>query len=117
MSAKSLQSCPILCNPKDCNLPGFPVHGILQARIPDWVAIPFSRDLPDPGIEPVSPGLAGGFFTTKPPENPSFLHGGIQSVCHSLPQIFRPLMWMRKNNCKNICSGTVLCESGITTLY
>ena len=32
-----------LCNPMDCNLPGSPVHGILQARILEWVAIPFSR--------------------------------------------------------------------------
>ena len=41
---------------------------------------PSPGDLPGPGIKPVSPGLAGGFFTTEPPENPSFLHGGIQSV-------------------------------------
>ena len=37
------QSCPILCDPMDCSLPGFSVHGILQARILEWVAIPFSR--------------------------------------------------------------------------
>ena len=37
------QSCPTLCNPMDCSLPGFSVHGILQARILEWVAIPFSR--------------------------------------------------------------------------
>ena len=32
-----------LCNPRDCGSPGFSVHGILQARILEWVAIPFSR--------------------------------------------------------------------------
>ena len=32
----------------------------------EWVAIPFSRDLPNPGIEPKSPVLAGGFFTIEP---------------------------------------------------
>ena len=37
------QSCPILCNPVDCSLPGSSVHGILQARILEWVAISFSR--------------------------------------------------------------------------
>ena len=37
------QSCPTLCKPMDCNLPGSSVHGILQARILEWVAIPFSR--------------------------------------------------------------------------
>ena len=35
--------CRTLCDPTDCSPPGFPVHGILQARIPEWVAIPFRR--------------------------------------------------------------------------
>ena len=35
--------CPILCDPVDCSLPGSSVHGILQARILEWVAIPFSN--------------------------------------------------------------------------
>ena len=48
-SAKSLQSCPALCNPMDCSLSGSSVHGILQARI-----LGSSGDLPDPGIEPTS---------------------------------------------------------------
>ena len=37
------QPCPTLCDPLDCSLPGFSVHGILQARKLEWVAIPFSR--------------------------------------------------------------------------
>ena len=37
------QSCPTLCNPVDCSPPGSSVHGILQARILEWVAISFSR--------------------------------------------------------------------------
>ena len=37
------QSCPTLCNPVDCSLPGSSVHGIFQARILEWVAISFSR--------------------------------------------------------------------------
>ena len=45
------QSCLTLCNPMDCSPPASSVHGISQARILEWVAIPFSRDLPDPGIE------------------------------------------------------------------
>ena len=36
-----IPSCPTLCNPMDCSPPGSPVHGILQARILKWVAIPF----------------------------------------------------------------------------
>ena len=42
-TAKSLQSCPTLCDPMDCSLPGFSVHGILQARTLEWVAISFSN--------------------------------------------------------------------------
>ena len=42
-AAKSLQSCPTLCNPIDGSPPGFPVPGILQARTLEWVAISFSN--------------------------------------------------------------------------
>ena len=42
-TTKSLQSCPTLCNPMDCSPPGFSVHGILQARTLEWVAISFSK--------------------------------------------------------------------------
>ena len=41
-AAKSLQSCPTLCDPIDSSPPGFPIPGILQARILEWVAISFS---------------------------------------------------------------------------
>ena len=50
----------------DCSLPGSSVHGISQ-MILEWVALPSPQDILDPGIEPTSPALAGGFFTTKPP--------------------------------------------------
>ena len=52
---------------KDCSPPGSSVHGIPQARVLEWVAVLFSGDPPDPGIQPpflASPALAGGFFTT-----------------------------------------------------
>ena len=42
-AAKSLQSCPTLCNPRDGSPPGSPVPGILQARALEWVAISFSN--------------------------------------------------------------------------
>ena len=41
-AAKSLQSCPTLCDPIDGSPPGFPIPGILQARTLEWVAIAFS---------------------------------------------------------------------------
>ena len=63
-------SCPTLRDPVDCSPPGSSVYGIFQGRILEWAAISLSRDLPDPGIEPVSPALAGRFFTTEPPGKP-----------------------------------------------
>ena len=42
-AAKSLQSCPTLCDPIDGSLPGCPIPGILQARTLEWVAISFSN--------------------------------------------------------------------------
>ena len=44
-AAKSLQSCPTLSDPMDCNLPGSSVHGIFQARVLEWGAIVFSDHL------------------------------------------------------------------------
>ena len=49
------QSCPTLCNLVDCNPTGSSVREILQARVLEWVAIPFSGYLSDPGIQPRSP--------------------------------------------------------------
>ena len=51
MHAKLLQLCLILCNTVDCSPPGSSVHGILQARILEWVAMPFSRESPDPSTK------------------------------------------------------------------
>ena len=51
------QLCPALCDPMDCDPPGSSVHGILQARILEWVAISFSRGSPPPRDEPRSPAL------------------------------------------------------------
>ena len=62
----------------DCNSPGFSVHRIFQGRIVEWVAISYSRDLSDPGIEPtslVSLALAGGFFTISTTWEVPFLLG------------------------------------------
>ena len=42
-AAKSLQLCPTLCDPMDCSPPGFSIHGVLQARTLEWVAISFSN--------------------------------------------------------------------------
>ena len=59
------QSSPTLCDPMDGSLPSSSVHGILQARILEWGAIPSSRGSSPPRDGPTSPALAGGFFTTS----------------------------------------------------
>jgi hypothetical protein len=52
VNVKVAQLCPTLCNPVD-----YTAHGILQARILEWVAIPSPAELPDPEIELGSPAL------------------------------------------------------------
>ena len=68
MHAQSLQSCSTLCEPIDCGPPGSCVHGILQVRILEWVAMPSSRGSSQPRNQTCISrllALAGGFFTTS----------------------------------------------------
>ena len=61
--AGAAQSCLTLCDPKDCSLPGSSVHGILQARILEWVAISFSGGSSQLGDQTCVSYIAGSFFT------------------------------------------------------
>ena len=64
MHAKSLKLCPTLCDPMDCSLPGSSVHGILQARTLEWVAMPSSRGSTDqllPKMRPRGLSVGAGF--------------------------------------------------------
>ena len=56
--------CPTLCNHMDRSPPGFFVHGILQARILEWVSIPFSRGSSQPRDQTQVSHIAGGLFTS-----------------------------------------------------
>ena len=67
---KVAQSCLTHHNPMDCSPPGFSVHGILQARIPEWVAIPFSRGSSWLRDWTWVSCIAGRFFTSELPKNP-----------------------------------------------
>ena len=71
--AKLLQP---LCNPMDCSPPGSSVHGILQARTLEWVAMPSPGDRLDPGMEPASfmplCRWQAGALPLEPPASPSF---------------------------------------------
>ena len=60
---KVAQSCLTLCNPMDCSLPGFSIHGILQARIPKWVFISFFRRSSQPKDQTQVSHIAGRLFT------------------------------------------------------
>ena len=82
--AKSLQSCPTLCNPMDCSLQGSSVQGILQARILRWVAISASKGSSQPRDQTcVSYGscTAGELFTAEPPGKPSYGSTHILNRC------------------------------------
>ena len=70
------QSYLTLCHPVNCNLPGSSVHGILQARILDRVAISFSRGSPEPGLERGSPTRQTDSLPSEPPGKPLGMHNG-----------------------------------------
>ena len=61
MKMKVTQSCLTLCNPMD-----YTAYRILKTRILEWVAVPFSRDLPKPGVEPRSPALQVDSLPAEP---------------------------------------------------
>ena len=65
------QPCLTLRDPMDCSLPGSSVHGIFQARTWSGLPPPTPKDLPDPGIIPASPALAGGLPPSVPLAIPS----------------------------------------------
>ena len=88
----------ILCDPMDCSPPASSVHEILQARILDGLPFPVPGDIPDLVTEPMSPALAGEFFTTEPPRKPQLCDMGYEKKSISLylivyivhPTLFRP---------------------------
>ena len=73
------QLCPALCDPMD-----YRVHGILQARILEWLAFLFSRDLPNPGMEPRSPSLQVDSLPVEPPGKPKNTGIGSLSLLHQM---------------------------------
>ena len=64
------QLCPILCDPMDCRPPGSSVNGILQARILEWVAIPFSRGSSQPRDQTQVSHFAGDSLPSEPSGKP-----------------------------------------------
>ena len=64
-----IQSCPPACDPVDCSPPGSSVHGILQARTLEWVAIPPPGDLPNPGSNLGLPHRQADSLSSEPPKH------------------------------------------------
>ena len=65
MKVKVAQSCLTLCDPTD-----YTVHGIVQARILEWVPFPSPGDLPNPEVKPRSPALQGDSLPVEPQGKP-----------------------------------------------
>ena len=87
------QSSPTLCDAIECSPPGSSVHGIPQARMLEWIAIPFSGDLPDPEIEPGSPALQTDSLLSKPPLY-SIYCLWIYPLLSIWLQVFSPNLWL-----------------------
>ena len=66
MCVKLLQSCLTVCNPVDCSPSGSSVHGILQARILEWVAVPSSKESSRPRDQTSISFIAGRFSAVEP---------------------------------------------------
>ena len=95
--AKSLQSCPALRNSMHCNPPGSSVHGILQAKILEWIAMPSSRGSSQPRDQTCascSCYIAGGFFTTEPLGKPKTVTASICSMLHLVTAYIPGVFWL-----------------------
>ena len=83
------QSCPTLCNPMDYSLPGSSVHGILQARILECVAMPSSRGSPQARARTWISCIAGRFFTTELPGKPQEFSASTKAILHTQKNLWR----------------------------
>ena len=88
------QPCPTLCDPMGCSLPASSVHGILQARILEWVAMPSSRRSPYPWFKPASPAFQADSLPAEQQGKPKKSGVGKESACQCRRCRFDP--WVRK---------------------
>ena len=100
----------------DCSFPGSSVHGILQARIPEWVASPFSRGSALPGTEPGFPTLQPDSLLSEPPGKPyeSLIVINqldvMRYIASPLPAIFPTEILTRFSSVQFSCSVVSLCD-------
>ena len=81
-----IQLCLTLCDHMDCNPPGFSVHGVLQARTLEWVAISFARDLSNQGSNPGLPHCRQILYHLIHQGNPIFKLDGAKPLSHLLQE-------------------------------
>ena len=79
VKVKVTRSCPALYNPVD-----YTVHGILQPRTLEWVAVPFSTGFPDLGTEPRTPALQANSLPSEPPGKPKNTGEGSLSLLQGI---------------------------------
>ena len=99
--------CPTVCDPMDCSLPGFSTHGILQARILDWVAIPFSRGSSWPRDWALVSCIAAWFFTiwaTREAWDFFYLHSNIDYTKNRESE-FQPSVALQNFKCTHTLTG------------
>ena len=122
MSAQLLQSCQTLCNPRNWSLPGSSDHGVLQARILEWIAMPSSRESSQ--LRDWTRGscgfwdscIAGGFFTHwdtwKPLRKTSITDNvgkmAMVIICHPSVARHLNLLWhLRSSPAHELCRSRV----------
>ena len=82
------QSSLVVCDPMDCSLLGFSVHGIFQARILEWLPFPSPGDLPEPEIKPGSAALQADSLLIELPGEPLVLSIEIPNILGILKKSF-----------------------------
>ena len=105
------QSCPTLCDPKDCSLPGSSAHGIFQARVLEWVAISFSRGSSQPTDRTQVSHIVGRRFTVwATREAPQFRGETMNSFFNTLftsPNKWENIIAIKANRGGSFQKGTL----------
>ena len=116
------QSCPTLWDPMNCRPQNSSVHGILQRRILEWVAIPFSRESSQPRGQTQVSCIAGGFFTVWATSKVSvqsaqFSHSVMSDSLqpHELQQAKLPCLLPTSWACSNSCPLSQWCHPTISS--
>ena len=107
------QLCPTLCDTMDWSPPGSSVHGILQARILEWVAMLCSRGSSQPGIDPRFPALQEDSLPSEPPGKP-YIYMAIYIYTHILNKSLLSDMWFSNTFSQSVSSAFIFLAESFT---